>query len=540
MSHLRSLCLSLFTVVISTVIATGCTKKNAAANKNTFVYCSEASPSGFNPQLATDGPSYTASARTIYNRLVEFAEGSTQIVPSLAESWTISKDGRTYTMKLRAGVKWHSNADFTPTRDFNSDDVAFSFFRQMKEDHPYHKVSNGNYEYFVGMEMQKIIKDIKTPDSLTVVFELNQVEAPFLANLAMDFTSILSAEYADKMMAAGAPEKVDTAPIGTGPFVFQSYQKDTLIRFKSFENYFEGAPKYKNLVFSINQDPSVRFQKLKAGECHLIAEPAPADIVAMKQTANVTVYEAEGINVGYLSMNTEKSPFNRREVRQAISYALNRQAYIDAVYMGRATVAKNPFPKAIWSYNDDVKDYEYNPEKAKALLAKAGLPSGFETELWTLPVSRAYNPAGKKMGELMQADLAAIGIKVKLMTYDWPTYLEKASKGEHQLIQMGWNGDNGDPDNFMNILLSCAGVTSGSNNSRWCYKPYDQLIQEARKTPDQAKRTDLYKRAQVIIKEQAPWVTLAHGIAARATLSNVKGYSIHPLGGESFHKLTLE
>lgn len=506
----------------------------------TFVYCTEGSPSTFNPQLGTDGPTFNASAETVYNQLVEFRQGSTEIEPSLAEKWSVSKDGLTYTFNLKKGVKFHSNEFFKPTRDFNADDVIFSVNRQRLPDHPYAKISGGVYEYFNGMDMAKIIKDVRKKDDYTVEFLLTQKEAPFLANLAMAFMSILSSEYADAMMKAKTPEKVDTNPIGTGAFIFKSYQKDTLIRYMANDQYFKGKPKLDNLVFAITPDPSVRTQKLKAGECNLIAEPAPQDIDGFKSNPKLMVKEKEGLNVGYLAINMKKPPFDKKEVREALHLALNRKAYIEAIYMNRAMVAKNPIPPTIWSYNDSVKDYEYNPEKAKQLLAKAGLKDGFETEMWTLPVSRPYNPGGKKMGEMMQADLAKVGIKVKLVTYDWPTYLEKSRKGEHILLQMGWTGDNGDPDNFLNVLLGCKAVEAGSNYSQWCYKPFDDLISQARQTPDIKKRTDLYKKAQVIFKEEIPWVTLAHARVYRAMSANVLGYDIHPLGTEKFEKLDLK
>ncbi|MGZ5278371.1 MAG: ABC transporter substrate-binding protein [Pseudobdellovibrionaceae bacterium] len=512
---------------------------NAFAAK-TFVYCSEGSPSTFNPQLGTDGPTFNASSHTLYNTLVEFKQGSTQIEPALAEKWTISKDGLSYIFNLRKGVKFHSSDIFKPTRDFNADDVIFSFNRQRLADHPYSKISGGTYEYFQGMEMGKTIKDIKKKDDYTVEFVLTQRDAPFLANVAMDFASILSAEYADAMMKAKTAEKVDTNPIGTGPFVMKSYQKDTLIRYTANENYWKGKPKIENLVFAITPDPSVRSQKLKAGECHLIAEPAPQDIDAFKANSKVSVKEKEGLNVGYLAFNVEKGPFAKKEVREAINQALNRKAYLEAIYMNRAALAKNPIPPTIWSYNDAIKDFEYNPEKAKALLAKAGYPNGFETEMWTLPVSRPYNPGGKKMGEMMQADLAKIGIKVKLITYDWPTYLEKSKNGEHQMIQMGWTGDNGDPDNFFNVLLGCASVKAGSNLARWCHKPFNDLVQQAKQTADTGKRTDLYKKAQVIFKQEAPWVTLAHARVYRVMSANVVNYEIHPFGTEQFEKVDLK
>ncbi|GAB4013317.1 MAG: dipeptide ABC transporter substrate-binding protein DppA [Bdellovibrio sp.] len=506
----------------------------------TFVYCSEGSPSAFNPQITTDGTSNNAAGMTIYDRLVEFKLGTTEVGPALAESWTISKNKKTYTFKLRKGVKFHSTKYFTPTRDFNADDVIFSFERQMNKNNPYHMVGGGNYEYFVGMEMDKAIKSVDKIDDYTVKIELNQPEAPFIANLAMPFMSILSKEYAEKLEKENKKEEIDQFPIGTGPFIFSKYQKDTLIRYERNENYFQGAPKIEKLVFSITPDASVRYQKLKTGECHLIIEPSPNDLEAMKKSETIKLMEAPGFNVGYLAMNVAKKPFDKLLVRKAFNHALNRDAYIEAIYQGHAVKAVNPMPPTIWGYHKTTKALEYNPTLAKELLAKAGYPNGFETEMWTLPVTRPYNPNGKKMGEMMQADLAKIGVKVKLVTFDWPTYLSKSKTGDHTLIQMGWTGDNGDPDNFLNVLLGCSGVESGSNYSRWCNKDFNKQIRLARSTPEISKRANYYKKAQEIFAKELPWVPIAHSVVFRAMNSNVSGYVMDPLGSDIFKTVDIK
>jgi dipeptide transport system substrate-binding protein len=506
----------------------------------TFIYCSEGSPSSFNPQIFTDGTSSNASSHTIYNRLVEFEVGTTKVVPALAEKFEVSKDKLTYTFKLRSGVKFHTTNYFSPTRDFDSSDVVFSIDRMRLKDHGFHKVGGGNYEYFDGMEMGKIIKEVKAIDSKTVVITLSKPNSPFLANMAMSFMSILSKEYADKLQSLNKKENIDKEPIGTGPFSFSSYTKDNALKLSKHSKYWGKTGNIEKLIFAITPDASVRTQKLKVGECHFAAEPAPADVVDLKKNPKIKVLEAAGLNIGYLAMNVTKKPFDNVLVRQAVHHALNRKAYIDAVYMGQATVAKNPIPPTIWSYNNKTTDYDYDLKKAQELMKKAGLANGFEAEMWTLPVSRPYNPNGKKMGELMQADLLKIGIKVKLLTFDWPTYLKKSKEGGHQLIQFGWTGDNGDPDNFMGTLLSCEAVGDGSNYARWCDKEFDKLIVEAREATDVKKRTSLYTSAQTVFKKQAPWVTLAHSIQFRAMASNVKGYKLDPLGHDIFTFVNVE
>jgi len=511
----------------------------APAAAKTLVYCSEGSPEGFNPQLYTAGTTFDASSRTIYSRLVEFERGSTKLIPGLAESWSVSDDGLVYTFNLRKGVKWQSNANFQPTRDFNADDVVFSFERQLKADHPYHAVSGGTYEYFTGMDMPNLIKSVEKVDEHTVRFTLNAPEAPFLANLGMDFASILSDEYADAMLAAGTPDKVDLEPVGTGPFALVEYQKDALIRYKAFEEYFGGKAPLDDLVFVITPDAAVRYAKLKAGECHVMPYPNPADIEAMKADPDLNVLEQEGLNIGYLAMNTQKAPFDNKLVRQAVNHAINKQAIIDAVYLGSGKAAKNPIPPTIWSYNDAVQDYAYDPEKAKALLAEAGYPDGFETDLWWMPVQRPYNPNAQRMGELMQADLAAVGIKATLVSYEWGEYLERSSKGEHMMLLLGWTGDNGDPDNFLHVLLGCAAVEGGSNRARWCDKTFDDLVVQAKRVTDVAERTKLYEQAQVVFKEEAPWVTVAHSVVYMPVRKEVVDYRVDPFGIHQFYGVDL-
>ena len=512
----------------------------AGLQAKTLVYCSEGSPEGFNPQFFTSGTTFDASSIPIYNRLLEFKIGTTETEPGLAEKWDVSEDGKTYTFHLRKGVKWQESKDFKPTRDFNADDVLFSFLRQQDVNHPFHKVSGGSYEYYQGMGMPDLISKIEKVDDYTVRFVLNRQEAPFLANLAMDFASILSAEYADQQMKAGTPEKIDLNPIGTGPFQLQQYQKDSRILYKAFEGYWGKKPGIDRLVFSITPDASVRYAKLQKNECQVMPFPNPADIARMKEDKNINLMELPGLNVGYLSFNVQKKPLDNLKVRQALTYAVNKGAIIDAVYQGAGQAAKNLIPPTMWGYNDEVKDYGYDPEKAKALLKEAGLADGFEIDLWAMPVQRPYNPNARRMAEMIQADWAKVGVKAKIVTYEWGEYLKRAKDGEHQTVMMGWTGDNGDPDNFFATLFSCDAAERGSNYSKWCYKPFEDLIQPARATDDHGKRVELYKQAQVVMNEQVPALIVAHSTVYEPVRKEVKGYVVDPLGKHHFENVSLD
>jgi dipeptide transport system substrate-binding protein len=511
-----------------------------AASAKTLVYCSEGSPENFYPAINTTGTSFDASSRQIYNRLAEFERGTTKIEPGLATSWDATEDGLSYTFHLRKGVKWQTTKNFKPTRDFNADDVIFSFERQSNKDNPWFKVTSDNHSYYSDMDMPTLVKSIAKVDDNTVKFTLTAPEAPFIANIAMDFASIISKEYADQLMKAGTPEKMDQEPVGTGPFQLEAYQKDAVIRYKAFQENWRGKLAIDTLVFAITPDASVRYAKLKANECQIMPYPNPADLPDIKKNPDLKVLDQPGLNVGYLAFNTTKKPFDDKRVRQAINYAVNKAAILEAVYPGVGVAAKNPIPPSLWSYNDDVKDYPYDPEKAKKLLADAGLANGFETDLWWMPVQRPYNPNAKRIAELMQADLEKVGVKAKLVSFEWGEYRKRAQQGEHQMAELGWTGDNGDPDNFMYVLLGCAAAKpGGSNIAKWCYKPFDDLLVQAKSTTDVGKRTELYKQAQVIFKEEAPWFTIAHAVQNAPVRKEVQGYKLSPFGQHEFFGVDL-
>lgn len=503
-----------------------------------LVYCSEGAPEGFDPALFTAGTTFDASSQPLYNRLAEFKVGTTETVPGLAESWTVSEDGLTVTFKLREGVSFHSNDMFTPTRDFNADDVIFSFDRQGNEENPYFTVSGGTWEYYGGMSMAELIGSIEKVDDYTVVFHLNRPEAPFIANMAMDFASIVSKEYADAMMEAGTPEMLNQAPIGTGPFAFQAYQKDAVIRYLKNGDYWGEPAKVDSLIFAITPDASVRYQKVQAGECHVMAYPNPADIAEMQEKQDIVVMQQEGLNVGYLAYNTTVAPYDNANVRKALNMAIDKQAIIDVVFQGSGEIAKNPIPPTMWSYADATVDDPYDPEASKAMLEAEGV-TDLEMKIWAMPVQRPYNPNARRMAELMQEDFAKVGVDVEIVSYEWGEYLSRSREMDRDgAILLGWTGDNGDPDNFLAVLLGCDGLTN-SNRAQWCNEEFDAVIKKAKTLTSQDERAALYKEAQAIFKEEAPWATIAHSVVYMTMRPEVEGYVVHPLGSHIFNEVGI-
>jgi dipeptide transport system substrate-binding protein len=390
------------------------------------------------------------------------------------------------------------------------------------------------------MSLNKNIAKVEKTGPLTVVMTLNSVDAAFIQNIAMSFASILSAEYADKLLAEGKPSDINQKPIGTGPFVFKSYQKDSNIRYTGNKHYWDPSRvKLDNLIFAINTDASVRVQKLKANECQITLHPRPADVAALKNDPKLQLIEKPGFNLGYIAYNVRHKPFDQLEVRQALDMAVNKQGILNAVYQGAGQLAVNAMPPTQWSYDDTIKDAAYNPEKAKELLKAAGVKEGTEITLWAMPVQRPYNPNAKLMAEMLQADWAKIGLKVKIVSYEWGEYIKRTKNGEHDISLIGWTGDNGDPDNWLGTLYSCDAI-GGNNYSMWCDPAYDKLIKQAKVVTDQGQRTVLYKQAQQLLKQQVPITPIAHSTVNQPLSAKIEGFKVSPFGRNVFSGVSID
>jgi dipeptide transport system substrate-binding protein len=503
----------------------------------TLVVCTEASPNALNAQLSTANTSFDVTEQTS-DRLIEMQTGGSALVPALAESWTISGDGLTYTFKLRHGVKWQSNAAFKPTRDFDADDVVFSFQRMMDKDHPFYKSANGYFPMF-GDLLQDPIKSVtKTADD-TVVFTLNHPFAPLLSTLTMQPMSIVSAEYADVLQKAGKPADLDTNVIGTGPFSLVQYQKDAVLRFRAFPDFWgtktgsDRAAKVDNLIFSITPDASVRFAKLRANECQIARYPNPADLPAMRADSNLAVQDATIAAINYVRFKTDKVPLNDRRVRLALAQAIDLDNLVKAVYQGSGTPTAAMVPPVLWGHDGALQPRKYDPDAAKKLLADAGYANGFTLDLWAIPVVRGYMPNGRRAAEMIQADWAKIGVKANIVTYEWGEYLKRARQGEGDAVMLGSTWDYPDPSEIM-LGFTCDAIKTGGNSGHWCNQAYTEATNKANLVSDIRDRTKLYVDAQQAFYDDVPATLFADVKASVALRKNVQGFKLHFLGGQPF------
>jgi cationic peptide transport system substrate-binding protein len=523
-----------FTVVMVILVA-ACSKQDEHAFYNSgLVYCSESNPVTFNPQLDTSSTTTDASSHQLYDRLLDFDPDSGRIIPSVASSWLVSDDGLTYTFQLRKDVEFHTTRYFTPSRNFNADDVIFSIDRWRLTSHPYHYVSGGRYPYFESLGLAQNIASVKRLNGYRVEIKLTRRDSSFLANLATDFSVMLSQEYGEALLQQGLPNRIDQYPIGTGPFKFENYRKDHYIRYQRHQTYWGEQDNAERLIYDITPKSSLRLAKLMTGECDATAFPAQTELEIIRSRDDLLLAEKPGLNVGFWAFNTQRPPFDNPDVRRALAAAIDKNTLLEAVYFDSATRAKTLLPAASWAFQNDADDTAYNPVLARKLLENAGVEPGFTMTIWAMPIERAYNPNAAKMAELIQRYLREVGVIATIVSYDWATFRRHLQEGLHDSVLIGWSADNGDPDNFYRPLLSCGAIPSGTNRAMWCDNDYDELLDKALQTEDLEARRLIYQQVNRLLYERLPLVPIAHAYRYQAYRNELEGMTINPFGGVRF------
>ena len=495
-----------------------------------LVYCADASPEGFDPAL-WDSSSTSNVTTAIFQSLVGFKRGTSQMVPELATAWAVSPDARTFTFTLRRGVAFHTTPYFTPTRAMNADDVMFSFTRLIDAKLPFNLAFPATFVYPQSLGLTAMIAGIDRLGDHEVRFRLHQPNVNFLSYFAGSFAAVHSAEYAAQLLAQGRASAINNLPVGTGPYRFKSYRKDDVLRLQAHPAFWRGVQATDKLVFAISREPNVRVQKLARGECHISAAIRDVDVTALTGHPQVGILKIQALNISYLAFNLKMPPVDKREVREALDIAVDRDALFKVLFpRGDAMQAISAFPPAIPGYNQALRN-EFNPERARQLLAAAGFPKGLEIDLWALPISRPTNPNGQLMAQMIQADWAKIGVKARILTYEWGEYLKRANNGEHHVYMSGWSSDVASADDFLAPNLTCASSRGGI---KFCNKEFDALLDRARAEVDVRKRLALFEQAQVIFKRERPWITMAHSSVYIPVRKDVTGFVMAPNGSVDF------
>lgn len=520
-------------VVLSLVLSacssgnTGSGDKSAPAEKGpkkggTLIYARGADSISLDPINVTDGESIHVSEQ-IFETLFAY-DNNLKLQPKLALSYKTQSDGLTWDITLRKGVKFQ---DGTP---FNAQAVVFNFERWMDPQNQYHQGTFPYYTFLYGGfkgDPKAKIQYVKALDDNTVEFKLTEKIAPFISYLAIPMFGIASPAAIQKYGADFGQN-----PVGTGPFKFDSWTKNDKITLTANKDYYvKGQPYLDKVIYRVIPDNSARVTALQSGEVDMIDGMNPDDAKSLESNNQYQVVKRPSFNVGALNFNTQMKPFDNAKVRQAVSMAINKKELVNAFYGGYAQTAKNPIPPSLWGYNDKIKDYKYDVKEAKKLLAEAGFPNGFKTEIWTMSNPRPYMPQPVKIAEAIQADLAKIGIDAQVKTFEWATYLQKTSNGEDPMALYGWTGVMADPDNFLfpNLSATNAVKPTASNRAFYVNQDFTNLLQQARVTFDQNKRIELYQKAQDIFHQDAPWVTIAHTTPPMGLAGYVTGYKAHPM-----------
>lgn len=499
---------------------------DSSDDKKTLVFARGADSVQLDPSKVTDGESIYVTNQ-VYDTLVRYKEENTEVVPALAETWDTSDDGTEWTFKLREGVKFHDGTDFT------AEDVVYNFERwTTSADFIY-------YGYMFGASednMKGIIDSVEAVSDYEVKFTLSEPNAPFLYTLAMPPFGIASK---DAVEAAG--DEYGDEPVGTGPFKFVSWAKDDKIVLEKNPDYFGEVAKIDEVIFRVIPDNGARYMELQAGSIDLMTGLNPQDIAGVEDNEDLQIIRRPSMNVAYMALNTDKEELSDKRVRQAINYAVNKEE-IMTLFEGIGKAAKNPMPPSLWGYNDDIEDYSYDPEEAKRLLAEAGYGDGLELTLYSMSNPRPYLPQPKLIAQAIQQMLGEVGITLEIVESDWDTHLTVTENGEHDMAFLGWTGDNGDPDNFLYVLLDKDNAKLGSAGNIAFYKSDEvhDLLKAAQTEMDKDVRTEYYLEAQEIIHEDAPWVPIAHTTPPLAASKEVKNYVPHATGSEPFNRLDME
>ena len=545
-----------FAFMVNTVVAAP--RVPEELTDNGLIYCTHASGFSFNPQTSDAGTSMNVVTEQIYNKLFEISNTAIP-TPILAQSYSISPDGKIITIYLRKGIKFHHTDWFKPTRDFNADDVVFSLNRVLGYEtylptleqsavdykNPQYRIFHEQakkvrFPYFESIKLNQKIESVKALNPHTVQITLFKPDASILSHLASQYAIIFSQEYAVQLNADDNLVQLDLLPVGTGPYKVKNYFRNQYVRLEKNEDYWKKDAKIKNIIIDLSTDRTGRLVKFFNGECQIASYPEVSQLGLLKENdKRYYVKSAEGMNLAYLAFNFQNAVIQDEQVRRAIAQAINRQRIIKTIYHNTATVANNIIPNISWASSVNTPDfaYDFNPSEAKKVLQDKQL----HLNMWVLNEEQVYNPAPLKTAELIKEDLNNVGVNVTIRSVTRTFLIDQLNKKSenYDMILTGWLAGNLDPDSFMRPILSCNSASEMTNLSTWCDEDFDQLMDKALDSPNLWERAHAYNQAQELILSKLPIVPLANMKRVLVVNSRVRHIEMNPFGSLNFSTLSL-
>ena len=545
-----------FAFMVNTVVAAP--RVPEELTDNGLIYCTHASGFSFNPQTSDAGTSMNVVTEQIYNKLFEISNTAIP-TPILAQSYSISPDGKIITIYLRKGIKFHHTDWFKPTRDFNADDVVFSLNRVLGYEtylptleqsavdykNPQYRIFHEQakkvrFPYFESIKLNQKIESVKALNPHTVQITLFKPDASILSHLASQYAIIFSQEYAVQLNADDNLVQLDLLPVGTGPYKVKNYFRNQYVRLEKNEDYWKKDAKIKNIIIDLSTDRTGRLVKFFNGECQIASYPEVSQLGLLKENdKRYYVKSAEGMNLAYLAFNFQNAVIQDEQVRRAIAQAINRQRIIKAIYHNTATVANNIIPNISWASSVNTPDfaYDFNPSEAKKVLQDKQL----HLNMWVLNEEQVYNPAPLKTAELIKEDLNNVGVNITIRSVTRTFLIDQLNKKSenYDMILTGWLAGNLDPDSFMRPILSCNAASEMTNLSNWCDEDFDQLMDKALDSPNLWERAHVYNQAQELILSKLPIVPLANMKRVLVVNSRVRHIEMNPFGSLNFSTLSL-